>query len=126
MILIFYIDLNYTNNKDKGAKRKVSLYIFLKDKKYLNKESIEAVKYYLEIYSNYFDGEIKYTEEEWADILEFILYSDAHDDLCGCLDILKEAIDKHFKTKYKHKEMYLIHNFKDTTKDNRLFESGIL
>ena len=122
---------NILNNKskDKGVKCKISLYTFLKDKnnlKDISSESIEVVKYYLEVYSNYFDGELRYTKSEWIDILEFILYSDVHDDLSEYLDAIKEAIDKHFETKYKHNEMYLLHNFKGVTKDNRLYESGIL
>ena len=119
---------NKINNKykDKGAKHKVSLYTFLKDKNDISYDAIEVVKYYIEVYSNYFDNGLKYTEEEWTDIFEDILYSEVHDDLGGSIDTLKEAIDRHFKTEYKHKEMYLLHNFKGTTKDNRLYESGIL
>lgn len=118
-------NLNNTNNNIKGAKHKVSLYTFLKDKNDISYDAIEVVKYYIEVYSNYFDNGLKYTEEEWKDIFEDILYSEVHDDLGGSIDTFKEAIDRHFKTEYKHKEMYLLHNFKGTTKDNRLYESGI-
>lgn len=122
-------NINNTEYKDKGIQRKVSFYSFLKDKNNLidiDKESIEAVKYYLEVYSNYFSGELKYTLAEWKDILDFILYSELHDNLSGLLDVVKEAIDKHFETKYEYKEMYLLHNFRGITKDNRLYESNIL
>ena len=123
---INYTESNNTNKNIKGVKNKFSLYVFLKNKNDINCEAIEVVKYYLEVYSNYFDNELKYTEEEWNDIFEDILYSEVHDDLGGSIDTFKEAIDKHFETKYKHKEMYLLHNFKGVTKDNRLYESGIL
>lgn len=113
-------------SKGKGVQHKVSLYTVLKDKKDLDKEVIEVVRYYLEVYSDYFDKELKYTVEEWNDIFEDILCSDAIGDLEGCVDTIEKAIDKHFKTEYNHKQMYLLHNFKGTTKDNRLYESGIL
>lgn len=113
--------LNNTN-KYKGTKITFCSLLDDTDISYISniEESIKAIQYYNNLYTEVFNIELKYTVEEWINILETILSNNTGND--DDLELTIKAIDKHFNTEYKHKEMYLLHNFKDDVKDHRIYE----
>jgi len=116
-----------TKTKNIGSAEKTTLYAYIENNEIPIKntdDAISAVHYYSKCYEAKFKTELKYSTEEWDDIFISIFKSDAGDDMA--LNILIESIDRHFKSKYKYEQMYLLHNFVGTTKANRLYESSIL
>lgn len=118
------------NESIKGVKEKLSLDTFL-ESNYLTSinfltEATECIRYYVDKLYNYKGVVSKYTTKEWFDIFDDIFLNNINQDSDADIEIIKDAIDNHFKIIYKNKEMYYLHNFKDTTKDNRLYEAGIL
>ena len=118
---------NVNNTNFIGSVGSVTLCDYIKNNEipFIDNEvdAITAIRYYNKCYETMFNTSLKYSIDKWNEIFINIFKSDI-DDIS--LDVLIEAIDKHFKTKYKFKEMYLLHNFIGKTKDNRLYESGIL
>ncbi|MCY6957854.1 helix-turn-helix domain-containing protein [Clostridium brassicae] len=119
-----------SNNKlSKGNERKLSFYELIDNYNLSSIEKIDdaikIIEYYISVYEDVFKiKHINYTVEQWVNILEDIFKNSICDDTN--IEVLKNAIDKHFSTKYKYKEIYYLHNFKDKVKDNRLYESDIL
>lgn len=119
----------YPSTKNKGNERKLSFYELI-DNYNLSSidkidDAIKIIEYYISVYEDVFKiKHINYTIEQWVNILEDIFKNSICDDTN--IEVLKNAIDKHFSTKYKYKEIYYLHNFKDKVKDNRLYEADIL
>lgn len=126
---IIYTDLNETDFKNiKGTSTKVSFDVFLKNisEDYLleSKIHLEVIKYYCDGYEFNFQQTLKYTFNEWTKYTDGIFECS---DYIGqpAIETIKAAIDLHFDYSYNFEKMYLLHNFKDEVKDNRIFETGM-
>lgn len=112
----------------KGTSTKVSFDVFLKNisEDYLleSKIHLEVIKYYCDGYEFNFQQTLKYTFNEWTKYTDGIFECS---DYIGqpAIETIKAAIDLHFDYSYNFEKMYLLHNFKDEVKDNRIFETGM-
>lgn len=126
---VIHTDFNDTDLKPWGifprSKFDTHLKSLSKDCLCEKSDAIQAVKYYCQWYFDKTGDHLNYTSKQWNGFIGSILYCDDLGDYEE-LDVIVKAIEHHLSYKYKHQEMYLLHNFKDDVKENRIFESRYL